>query len=98
MKPNGGDVHRDIGAVHIDGAEFYRMMLANQNTLVRVEAQLAALVDSVRDDARDTKESLEKHDKRLGAVERRVWQLPSIPTLIALGALILNILQASTGG
>lgn len=102
MSPHGtngrGVPSRDLGAVHIDGAEVYRMMMQNQNTLIRVEAQLAALVETVRDSERDTDTTLEKHDTRISAVERKVWQLPSAATVIALGALVVGLVQLATGG
>lgn len=100
MPANGRELprHRDGPAFHIDGAEVYRMMMQNQHTLIRVEAQLAALVETVRNGEKDTDTTLEKHDTRLAAVERKVWQLPSIPTVIALGALVVGIVQLAGGG
>lgn len=100
MAPTNGHElpnHRAGPTFHVDGAEVYRLMIQNQNTLTRVEAQLAALVETVHRSERKASDTLNKHDARLSAVERRVWQLPSIPTVIALGALIVSITQLVGG-
>ena len=56
----------------------------------RVDGSLALLVQ--RGDQTDKK--LDEHERRLDAIERTRWPLPSVAALTALSALALSVWQA----
>lgn len=56
---------------------------------VRTEGAVARLME--RDEAREKR--AEDHETRLRDLEKKVWALPSLATLIALGSFVVNIVQ-----
>ena len=61
---------------------------------VRTEQTVALLVQSDKDRA----DGMKDHESRLRDLEKKVWALPSIATVIALAGLVLSLVKMAAGG
>lgn len=75
----------ELGPVQIGAREIYDLVVATNSEVIGVRAEIARMSDA---DAA-ARHRLDRHEDRLGQLERKVWALPSAATVIALAALIL---------
>jgi hypothetical protein len=73
--------------------ELERLRGTCENGFTRVDGQLALLVQ--RGDQTD--KTIEEHERRLVALERNRWPLPSIGALTGVAAMVVAVWQAVTG-
>lgn len=81
----------------IDSGELYQQVAAMAATLVRTETLLAASLDAQREERAARREEREADDKRFTALERRVWAIPGVGTLITLAGVGLTVLGLKGG-
>lgn len=71
--------------------ELERLRGTCEKGFTRVDGQLALLVQR----GAQVDKTLDDHEKRLDAIERNRWPLPSIAALVAVGSLGVTLWQAA---